>query len=145
MGKFSGDVYPACPFQLVLDKPSVAYVVGGNINVFGHVLFCFGENVGYIHVDDPYGYPKLIAARDFSRYLDENGKHVFYRHMLTDLSKENEAVKEAERLRAIKWLWLGVPHNCVAFAEQIAGKGGSTWTSKTNLPVFSALGDWMFK
>lgn len=138
---YSGVVQPLCPFAFTFTDVNVTYVHKGNLNVFGHTLLCFGTNIGYIHVDSVYGYPKLIPAADFDRYLRENGKKVLHRFYVQDLSDPAAALAEAERLRLIKWLWLGVPHNCVAFAEQILGKGGSKWTSKTNLPVFSALGD----
>lgn len=121
-----------------MERPNVTYVSGAGPNVFGHVLFSFGVSVGYIHVDEFYAYPKLLTPSGFDTYMTDNGKTVLHRDYISDLTNPQAAVDEAERLRTIKWFWAIVPHNCVAFAEQIVGAGGSKWTSKTNLPSVSA-------
>ena len=135
---YSGEIYPAKPFEFKMERPHVAYVSGAGPNIFGHALFSFGQSVGYIHVDELYAFPKLLTPAGFSTYLSENGKTVLHREYLYDLSSPQRSLDEAERLRKIKWFWALVPHNCVAFAEQIAGAGGSQWTSKTNMPSVSA-------
>ncbi len=135
---YSGETFPSKPFEFVLDRPNITYVSGAGPNVFGHVLFCFGPTVGYIHVDEFYAYPKLLTPDGFNRYIGDNEKTVLHREFLADITSSQGTLDEAERLRQIKWLWAIVPHNCVCFAEQIVQAGGSKWTSKSNLPSVSA-------
>lgn len=129
------------PFNLELRSDcGVTYVNGGNPNVFGHALFRFGMDVGYMHVDHIYDYPRYIKSDKFSVYLEQNGKHVMYNTNVY-IPNHSGALDKVRELADKKWLWLAVPHNCVTFCETIVVAGGGDWGSYTNLPRASAAGD----
>jgi hypothetical protein len=128
------------PFEFRFENPGVTFVQGGNLNPFGHALFRLGRNIGYVHVDEPLGYPKAIPASEFSRYLHENGKFILREYDLKIPFRQN-ALKKLEELWPKKWIWLAIPHNCVNFCEVIAEAGGCDWSSITNLPYLAQFFD----
>jgi hypothetical protein len=138
MEPYSGEVYPKCPFELRFSDPGVTFVVGGNANIFGHAMFRLGPEIGFIHVDQIYAYPKILPASSLPRYLREHGKKVFRQESIR-LPYPAKALAHIEKIRCEKWHWFGIPHNCVAFCEEILQVGGAKWEQISNLPEIIAL------
>ena len=135
MADYHGEKFPEAPlFLRRFTDCGITFVVGGNLNVFGHALFRFGTDVGYIHVDEIHEYPKLIPSSKFQHYLFDNGKHTLHTEEVVIPNPERSLLK-IEELRKEKWWWFGIPHNCVAFCEEIIQAGGGKWESVSNLPL----------
>jgi hypothetical protein len=126
------------PFDFRFTNPGITFVQGGNLNPFGHALWRFGDDLGYIHVDEPLDYPKVIPAARFHEYLSDNGKFVL-RTVDLKLPFANQSLLKIEELRVKQWIWGAIPHNCVTFCEQVAEAGGCDWSSITNLPYLATF------
>jgi hypothetical protein len=137
MGAYSGETQIS-PFVHRFSDPGVTLVIGGNPNIFGHALFRFGTDIGYVHVDTFYDYPKMLPAFAFPRYLRENDKRVM-RQYNVDIPRPADALRRIAALQTEKWTWLVIPHNCVAFCEEILKAGGAPWEQISNLPGIVAL------
>jgi hypothetical protein len=66
--------------------------------------------------------------------LHENGKSEIRRRFLS-LPDPNGAVNFLEGVMSRTWLWGVLPHNCVAFVEDVIQAGGGTWSSYSNCPA----------
>src|SRR5262249_62299574 len=110
---------------------------GSGRNVFGHAILCV-DQMGYLHVDHPYGYPKvLLNHEEFARYLREEGKEEWIREKV-EVPNPAGARARALELLGKRWAWLIVPHNCVAFCETILQAGGADYGSYSNLPLIKS-------
>lgn len=67
----------------------------------------------------------------FRRYLTETGKRELLRRTVK-LPNPAGALIYLESLLAEKWTWMVLPHNCVAFVEEVIKAGGGTWSSYSN-------------
>jgi hypothetical protein len=135
---YSGEVFPKLPFPLRFSDPGVTFAIGGNPNIFGHALFRFGRDIGYIHVDEVHNFPKLLPAADLPRYLRDNDKRLF-RHEAIAIPNPEAALRHIDMVRREKWWWLGIPHNCVCFCEEILQAGGTDWEQISNLPEIISM------
>ena len=54
----------------------ITFVIGGNLNPFGHALFRLGGRTGYLHVDEVCAYPKFIPWFSLGTYLRDNHKRL---------------------------------------------------------------------
>jgi hypothetical protein len=113
----------------------ITFVIGGNLNPFGHALFRMGRRTGYTHVDELCAYPKFIPWFSFDTYLRDNGKRIL-RELTIFLPHPSAALRKLRQLNGKKWPWLAIPHNCVTYCEEILQAGGSKWESVSNLPLF---------
>jgi hypothetical protein len=113
----------------------ITFVIGGNPNPFGHSLFRMGRRTGYVHVDELCDYPKFIPWFSFGTYLRENHKRIL-RELTIALPHPISALRKILELNYKKWPWFVIPHNCVAYCEEILHAGGSNWESISNLPLF---------
>jgi hypothetical protein len=120
----------------------VVLVSGDTGNPCGHILVFDRKNGYYFHaVGDPqssglgkaYGYPLYMNEAGYARYLAENGKTELRRRHV-DLPNPAGARDYIENTLSSKWLWGGLPHNCVTFAEGVIAAGGGSWGSYSNCP-----------
>lgn len=112
-------------------------VSGSGPNVCGHLLlYSFANGGYYCHVAGVHTFPRYMPASEFPRYLKENGKRELRR---IRIRLPNPAGAEAylESALAGKWLWGVLPHNCVAFCEEVISAGGGTWSSASNCPALA--------
>lgn len=139
---YAGDLGNAT-VQAAIDLSNCGAVVvsGDGPNVCGHMLLTqFGGGGYYFHVASLLDKPRWMNRSGFKRYLTENNKTVlgYYPVKLTNVAAANA---ELSRLMHIKWLWGAVPHNCVAFVEQILQAGGSDFGLISNCPAVLPAGE----
>lgn len=121
---------------------AVVAVSGDGPNVCGHLLFYVGNNGSglYFHVAGGYQPPRYMTSEGYRRYLREGGK-VELRRRGISLPKPEGARLYLEKALSEKWLWAVLPHNCVAFVEEIIKAGGGGWSSMTNCPAIAVDDD----
>lgn len=110
-------------------------VSGDGLNICGHLLLHTGPSSEgyYFHVAELNGYPRYMDESGYRRYLSESGKNELRRIYLS-LPLPQEASRYLERLMSNKWIWGGIPNNCVAFVEEVINAGGGIWSSYSNCP-----------
>ncbi len=134
---YEGDDLNACGvLNIDCSRIAVVAVTGSGPNVCGHLILGTGAggNDLYFHVAGINTYPKYMSPANFGRYLRENGKSEIRRRMLA-LPDPDGAVRYLEGALSRTWLWGVLPHNCVAFVEDVIQAGGGTWSSATNCPA----------
>lgn len=132
-------VYPNGVPHFILDgftDPGVVLVSGGGVNGYGHALLKLSNTIsGYVHVDEPYNYPKFLSTDNFEAYLRIEGKTVWgeVNVRVPDLDRAKRRLDEVARA---KWLWLGVADNCADFAVRILNEGGAGLPGNlSNMPL----------
>lgn len=70
----------------------------------------------------------------YMRYLKENGKHEI-RRWIVKIPNPADAHAKLEELLTQRWRWLVLPHNCVAFVEEVVKAGGSDAGMYLNCPA----------
>ena len=136
---YEGDDLNACGvLNIDCSRVAVVAVTGSGPNVCGHLILGTGAggNDLYFHVAGINTNPKYMTASNFARYLRENGKSEIRRRLLS-LPDPNGAVTYLEGLLSDTWLWGVLPHNCVAFVEDVIQAGGGTWGSYSNCPALA--------
>lgn len=114
------------------DNAFAVVVSGSGPNACGHLLlFVDGQ---YFHVIRLRSYPNTMNQAQYDRYLTENNKTELERVKIT-VPNPTAATNELNRLLKKKWTWGGVPHNCVAFVEQVVQAGGSKFGLFFNCPA----------
>lgn len=142
---YEGDIL-AYKGQIKIDFSDtwIVAVSGDGPNFCGHLLIYAGGGKGYyFHVTgDPKasgvgrirGYPMYMDDAGFARYLRETGK-LEIRRQKVNLPNPQAAATYVESLLGEKWTWGVLPHNCVAFVEEVIAAGGGDWGSYSNCPV----------
>jgi hypothetical protein len=140
---YIGEHLSLCPeraFEFTHDA-SIVVVTGDRWNPCGHGLLNTNNCGGwYFHVSGGfYRQPYFMDAQGYGRFLRENGKREIRRVplLVRDAKKAREKLVE---LLAEKWFWGVLPHNCVAFVEEVAGAGGSTFEVRWNCPQRETVG-----
>ena len=134
---YEGDDLNACGvLNIDCSKIAVVAVSGSGPNFCGHLILGTGSGGTdlYFHVAGINTYPKYMSATNFVRYLRENGKTEIRRRLLS-LPNPNGAITFLEGALSRTWLWGVLPHNCVAFVEDVIHAGGGTWSSYSNCPA----------
>jgi hypothetical protein len=112
----------------------VVIVCGAKWNPCGHALLNLGGMGGhYIHVSKPRDFPRYMNEAGYRRYLQEEGKREIRRHP-ADVTDPEAAQRKLDDLLDKKWTWSVLPHNCVAFVEDVIHAGGSRAGSYSNCP-----------
>jgi len=131
---YEGDDLNACGvLNIDLSKIAVVAVTGSGPNICGHLILGTGGDL-YFHVAGWNTYPKYMTASNLTRYLKENGKTEIRRRHMT-LPDPNGALSYLEGLLSKTWQWGILPHNCVAFVEDVIAAGGGSWSSASNCPA----------
>lgn len=135
---YEGDLMDACGvFALDFRKIAVVAVSGSGPNLCGHLILYSEANGGYyFHVAGVRGYPRYMSEANYRRYLAENGKRELMRRHLV-LPNPAGAASYMERALSAMWVWWAIPHNCVAFCEEVIAAGGGKWTSYSNCPAIA--------
>ncbi|MES2740348.1 MAG: hypothetical protein V4754_05285 [Pseudomonadota bacterium] len=131
---YEGDEMHAClltPFDF--KQTYVVVVSGAKWNPCGHTILNTGGG-WYFHVAGPDNVPRFMREPGYLRYLKENGKREIRRSFLK-IPNPIAAHRKLEELLAKRWLWLGLPHNCAAFLEEIVQAGGSKAGLYFNCPT----------
>ncbi|MBB5444783.1 MULTISPECIES: hypothetical protein [unclassified Paraburkholderia] len=102
-------------------ETSVVAVSGDGPNVCGHLL---------LYADSRGGFYFQVAG------LKESGKVELIRRPV-DIPDPNGALLKLEELMSKSWTWWVLPHNCVAFCEDMITAGGRTWGSYSNCPAIA--------
>jgi hypothetical protein len=133
---YEGEKLDSCGILDVdLTKIAVVAVSGSGPNVCGHlILFAPSHGGMYFHVAGINAYPRYMTQTGFQRYLRENSKRELRRRYLA-LPDPDGAYRRLEGLLARTWLWGLIPHNCVAFVEDVISAGGGGWSSYSNCPA----------
>ena len=134
---YEGDTLDQCSSQnLDLSFIQAVAVTGASFNKCGHLLLAAksGGIERYFHVAGLYARPKTMDASGFIRYLKENKKSEI-RRVGVKLPNPDGAKKYLCDLMDKKWLWGGLPNNCVNFVEEVIKSGGGTWGSLSNCPT----------
>ena len=133
---YQGDLHLFSPaVQYDFSSAHVVVVSGDGINACGHMLLnTNGRHGWYFHVASLRDYPRYMGYDGYQRYLKENGKTelgFFYKHV----PNESAARVKLAELLGKKWLWGVLPHNCVAFVEEVLQAGGSSFGLLSNCPA----------
>lgn len=134
---YEGDDLNACGvLSINCSNVAVVAVSGSGPNVCGHLILGTGTTGGdlYFHVAGINTYPKYMTSANFTRYLSDNKKSEIRRRHLS-LPNPDGAVAYLEGVMSRTWLWGVLPHNCVAFVEDVIQAGGGTWSSYSNCPA----------
>jgi hypothetical protein len=142
---YEGEILNACgAINMDFSVASIVAVSGDGPNVCGHLLLHSQKGGGYyFHVTgDPNasglkqarGYPMYMNEAGYRKYLKETGKTELRRRTI-ELPNPEGAMLYIESLLAEKWTWAVLPHNCVAFVEEVIKAGGGNWGSYSNCPV----------
>jgi hypothetical protein len=107
-------------------------VSGDGPNVCGHALLKAGSF--YFHIAGPFNRPYFMSESGYHQYLLEGGKSELFRRRVI-LSRHEGAQRKLEELSVKRWLWLGVPNNCVSYVEEIFQAGGASDSILSNCPV----------
>jgi hypothetical protein len=136
---YEGDVLNACGlFALDLREVAVVAVSGSGPNVCGHLVLYQPARGGlYFHVAGLHGYPRFMTEPNYRRYLRENRKRELKR-IAMKLPDPTGAEAYVERALGRSWFWGVLPHNCVAFCEEVIRAGGGSWSSASNCPILAA-------
>ena len=117
------------------DNATMVIVSGDRGNNCGHALLRIGEpgDQQYFHTDSGYGQPFHMNEEGFQTYLQKQGK--------TQLHEEPISVRNPEATHKAlndslsnKYLWTGLPTNCVTYIENIIRKGGEPGYDPYNCP-----------
>jgi hypothetical protein len=135
---YQGEFLDACgTINVDLGKIAVVAVSGSGPNVCGHLLLYSPSRGGYyFHVASINDYPRYMSETGFRQYLRENGKKELRRIYLALPNPQNALIR-LEQLISETWLWVLVPHNCVAFVEDVLEAGGAEWSSYSNCPALA--------
>ncbi|MGF6934289.1 hypothetical protein OKW41_003428 [Paraburkholderia sp. UCT70] len=135
---YEGEVLDACGVVNVdFSKTSVVAVSGDGPNVCGHLLLYADSRGGfYFQVAGLKDYPRYLDLGGYGRYLKESGKVELIRRPV-DIPDPNGALLKLEELMSKSWTWWVLPHNCVAFCEDVITAGGGTWGSYSNCPAIA--------
>ncbi len=144
---YEGEVLSSCGFiQIDFSDTYIVAVSGDGPNICGHLLIYTAKGGGYyFHVTgDPNasgikkirGYPLYMNDSGYNRYLKETGK-IELRRRKIKLPNPSGALLYVEKLLAEKWTWAVLPHNCVAFVEEVVKAGGGDWGSYSNCPALA--------
>ncbi|SQF94675.1 Uncharacterised protein [Paucimonas lemoignei] len=107
-------------------------VSGDGPNFCGHALLKAGNF--YFHIAGPFNRPYYMTESGYRRYITEGGKREIFRR-LVPLSNPEGAQQKLEELSVGRWLWLGVPNNCVSYVEEIFNAGGANEAILSNCPT----------
>jgi hypothetical protein len=134
---YNGEHLSRCPeraFEFTHDA-SIVVVTGDGPNFCGHGLLNTNNCGGwYFHVTgEVYTQPWFMDAQGYGRYMRENGKQEIRRIPLL-IKEPKKAREKLMDLLSQKWLWMGIPHNCVTFVETVASAGGSAFELRWNCP-----------
>jgi len=136
---YEGDDLNACGvLNIDLSNIAVVAVTGSGPNICGHLILGTGRGGGdlYFHVAGRNEYPKYMTSSNFTRYLKENGKSEIRRRLMA-LPNPTRALNYLEGLMSKTWFWGILPHNCVAFVEDVIEAGGGGWSSASNCPALA--------
>jgi len=134
---YDGEILNAC--GLIHPDFTETYVVavsGDGPNVCGHLLIYDATGGYYFHVFGVAGYPLYMDDGGYRRFLATNSKTELRRRKV-ELPNPAGARDFIERCLADTWVWLVLPHNCVAFVEAVIAAGGGSWGSYSNCPVIA--------
>jgi hypothetical protein len=138
---YEGTILTGCG-EIHPDFTDTYVVLVSGVTPCGHVLIFDRKGGYYFHaVGDPEGsglgeltgYPLYMNQAGYARYLAENGKKELRRRPV-DLPDPAGARDYIENRLSSTWTWLGLPHNCVTFAESVIAAGGGSWSSYSNCP-----------
>jgi hypothetical protein len=148
MGKkkpeYLGDRVIWCPRGPYDWANTFAVAVSGTVpNVFGHLILNVGgcgPTAQYFHATgspthDINWWPLELDQAGYVRYLLENRK-IEWRRWRVQVPDPRGAQQRLEHLLMNKWLWLVLPHNCVAFVEDVIQHGGAKNEEWPSLPYF---------
>ncbi len=143
---YDGEVLMACGIiQPDFTDTWVVAVSGDGPNVCGHLLIYDAKGGYYFHaVGDPAdtglgrlrGYPMWMDEPGYARYLASNGKRELRRRKIS-LPNPAGARNYIECGLSEMWTWAVLPHNCVAFVEEVIKAGGGSWGSYSNCPAIA--------
>lgn len=121
-----------CPYASFADGWADAVVVtGARWNPCGHALL--HSRGDYFHVASVYGPPLHLTQFAYENYLRVEQKMELKRfHWRLPIPKG--AQNKLSELVAKPWLWGVLPHNCVAFVEDVLRAGGVTSHLWSNCP-----------
>jgi hypothetical protein len=130
---YEGDIMVKCPLKPFDFKMTRVVIVSGyGPNFCGHALLYTGGG-WYFHVAGGYAVPKFMREEGYMRYLRENDKHEI-RRWIIKIPNPAGAHAKLEELLTNQWLWFLLPHNCVAFVEDVVQAGGSKAGMYFNCP-----------
>jgi hypothetical protein len=110
-------------------------VSGDGPNVCGHALLRAG--VFYFHIAGPLNRPYFMTEQKYHQYSLEGRKRELFRRKII-LPYPAGAQRKLEDLSINRWLWLGIPNNCVSYVEEILEAGGADDSIVSNCPVLWA-------
>lgn len=138
MGSYHGERVTACaPCPYNWMDTEVVVVSGASWNPCGHALLRVGGY--YFHIGGFNGYPYRLDEQGFTRYLHEEGKHEVRRTQIR-LRRPSRAQAKLEELASRTWGWGVLPHNCIAFVEDVLAAGGCPDASISNCPILEPWG-----
>jgi hypothetical protein len=124
-----------CPYDLTTVE--LVVVTGANWNPCGHALLYAGGM--YFHIGELTGYPMRMNPREYLTYLRLEKKSEVRRNPVRIFNPAAARAK-LEELLSKRWFWGVLPHNCVAFVEEILRAGGNQGHSNTNCPILEPWG-----
>jgi hypothetical protein len=104
-------------------RTACVIVSGSGPNACGHALLSVGDD--YFHVAGGNDYPRHMNANGYQRYLRENQKTELGRYF-KHIPNRDAAQNKLMDLMSATWLWGVLPHNCIAFVEEVIQAGGAT-------------------
>jgi hypothetical protein len=138
---YEGEIMDRCgAINIDFSTTYIVAVSGDGPNVCGHLLlYAVGKDSDvYFHVAGLKTFPHYMDSDGYRRYLRETGKRELVRRQV-DIPYPDRAYLEVERQLSEKWTWLVLPHNCVAFCEDVISAGGGDWGSYSNCPAVATL------
>jgi len=110
-------------------------VTGARLNPFGHMLLnTGGKNGNFFQVSDLFGYPRMMNAGQFQRYLTENGKTIVT-VMRVNIPHPEKSQQKLEEILSQRWPWGVVFHNCESLVEEIVTAGGGPKLHQGTFPL----------
>lgn len=133
---YEGEILDACGIvNIDFSTTSVVAVSGSGPNLCGHLILYVGSRGGtYFHVAGLRDYPRYMDSGGYAQYLRENDKSELIRRPVS-IPRPNDALLGLEDLMSKPWTWWVLPHNCVAFCEDVITAGGGEWGSYSNCPA----------
>ena len=137
---YEGEPLNACGvLDIDFSTTRVVAVSGSGPNVCGHLLLHAagrGRQFLYFQVAGVHACPRYMTPDGYSRFLRENKKTELIRRDV-DVPNPAGALLVLEELMSKPWTWWVLPHNCVAFCEDVIVGGGGTWNSRSNCPAIA--------
>lgn len=136
--RYVGDVMLNCVVSPSAFTHCRAVIVSGDPgNPCGHSLLHTGGG-WYVHVACENTVPRFMSEGGYKRYLRENSMREIRRWPIK-VPDPHGAHRKLQELLARKWLWLGIPNNCVSFVKEVVRAGGSKAGMYFNCPSAEAF------